>query len=163
MKVFFGSDSITTCLCHDFLRHPWKSYQGFGWEWKFHLVPGGHGRGTAQDELGGSSLEIWAGPASPFLNFGVKLLQQSWAPSIPISQNKSHFNPFFIHALDTNGMDAPTQAHPTQTGHPWQGRAAENAGALHVCCFHVRWFPRKPLALTCVSLNTLFAFIWISL
>lgn len=25
--------------------------------------------------------------------------------------------------------------------------AAENAGALHVCCFHVRWFPRKPLAL----------------
>lgn len=76
---------------------------------------------------------------------------KAWAPSISPSQNKAHFNPFFLHAPDKAMPTGWTQHHnhpwapPAQVGYPWQGR--ENARALHVCCFHVRWFPRKPLAL----------------
>lgn len=75
----------------------------------------------------------------------------------PLHRIKHILIRFSLHALHKR-MPAGTpgllqlRAHP-KPGTPGRaelrGRpgAAENAGALHVCRFHVRWFPRKPLAL----------------
>lgn len=54
---------------------------------------------------------------------------KAWAPSISPSQNKAHFNPFFLHAPDKAMPTGWTHHHsqpwapPAQVGYPWQGRA----------------------------------------
>lgn len=118
----------------------------------------------------------WGLAGALFRNFGMEFLRQSRAPSVSPSQNKAHFNPFFPPRrgkTDASGMDTPRQAHPppcpTQAGYPRQGRAPRpprrcrkrrSSACVLLPCAPVS---KETARSTCVWLNTLFAFIWISL
>lgn len=96
------------------------------------------------------------------LSFGFEFLRRAGPAKLgivrfPFAIRRKHISCHFspCPAAGTAGtMGLFLRLHPQpSTGIPGRaeprGRpgAAENARALHVCRFHVRWFPRKPLAL----------------